>query len=222
MAPIGFGLLALGVLILEVPLGLHGVAVALAGASLVFVLVRMALALKENQVLLTASRIEATTDALTGLGNRRRLTLDLADVLHDGANSARHVLVLLDLNGFKAYNDRYGHGAGDVLLARLARALAKEVGIRGVAYRMGGDEFCVLAPAPSTLTSQALAEFASRCANALCGIGDGLAVTAARGAVMIPDESHHAPGALALADERMYRDKNLTRTPTRLLRDSAA
>lgn len=202
-APVGFGLLALTVLLLSTPLRLTGVAVGLAGASLGLALVRMAIALRENGALLTTSRIEATTDALTGLRNRRKLTLDLAEVLADGPESAPHLLVLLDLNGFKAYNDGFGHGAGDELLARLGAELASQVGGRGVAYRMGGDEFCVLAPALSDA-----AGFAARCARALSAQGAGSAVTAACGTVLIPAESHDVSTALALADRRMYHDKN--------------
>ena len=58
----------------------------------------------------------------------------------------RHVLLLFDLDGFKNYNDAYGHPAGDALLRRLGDRLAAAVAGRGTAYRMGGDEFCVLAP----------------------------------------------------------------------------
>ena len=55
-------------------------------------------------------------------------------------------LVILDLNGFKNYNDRFGHPSGDALLARLAAKLDGAVDAYGTAYRLGGDEFCVLAP----------------------------------------------------------------------------
>jgi diguanylate cyclase (GGDEF)-like protein len=207
--PVGFGLVALAVLLLAAPLALTVVAVGLAGVALALVLARMAIAFHENRALLDASQLEATTDALTGLGNRRRLALDFARTLHAGPASAPHVLVLLDLNGFKQYNDTYGHGAGDVLLARLGAALAREVDGVGMAYRMGGDEFCVLAPAPADVLA-----FATWCANALRDQGDGFAISAAYGTAVIPEERHDATQALALADERMYRNKNSTRVPT--------
>jgi two-component system cell cycle response regulator len=203
--PVAVGALALGVLALGVPLHFHAVALGLAVAALGLVLVRMALALAENHTLLSASRVEASTDALTGLSNRRKLQLDLADVLQD---DSPHALVLLDLNGFKTYNDSYGHGAGDSLLKQLGAALERAVDERGDAYRMGGDEFCVLAPLRSDLD-----ELSAHCAAALGTRGDGFTITAAHGAVLLPDEGRDASHVLALADARMYRQKNAGRPP---------
>ena len=62
---------------------------------------------------------------------------------------ARSILLLFDLDGFKRYNDTYGHPAGDALLARLGGKLAAAVVGVGAAYRLGGDEFCVLAAVPA-------------------------------------------------------------------------
>jgi two-component system cell cycle response regulator len=196
--PVGCGALALGVLALGVPLHFNAVALGV-------VLVRMALALSENHALLTASRAEATTDALTGLSNRRKLQLDLAEALHDEAPRA---LVLLDLNGFKAYNDTYGHVAGDLLLTQLGAALAHAVDGRGATYRMGGDEFCVLAPLATGLD-----EFSAECAAALATHGDGFSITAAHGAALLPDEGREPSTVLAIADARMYRQKHAGRPP---------
>jgi two-component system, cell cycle response regulator len=203
--PVGFGALALGVLALGVPLHFNAVALGLAVAALGVVLVRMALALGENHSLLAASRVEATTDALTGLSNRRKLQLDLATALQDDSSRA---LVLLDLNGFKTYNDTYGHVAGDLLLKQLGVALEHAVDGRGTAYRMGGDEFCVLAALRSDLD-----ELSAHCAAALATQGDGFAITAAHGAALVPDEGRDASTVLALADARMYRQKHVGRPP---------
>src|SRR5256885_16279346 len=65
-----------------------------------------------------------------------------------GPDGGSHVLVLFDLDGFKGYNDTFGHPAGDALLARLGRALSEAVASHGNAYRLGGDEFCILARDP--------------------------------------------------------------------------
>jgi diguanylate cyclase (GGDEF)-like protein len=89
-------------------------------------------------------RHEATHDALTGLANRRRL-LDVLrhDRLHR-AGRGRRALVLLDLDGFKAVNDRYGHAAGDALLQAVAQRLLALVGADDLVCRLGGDEFALV------------------------------------------------------------------------------
>jgi diguanylate cyclase (GGDEF)-like protein/putative nucleotidyltransferase with HDIG domain len=203
--PVAFGVVALGLLAVAVPVHVNGVAIGLAVTTLALVLARMMLALKENQALLGVSRVEATTDALTGLSNRRKLKVDLTLALEDGA---RYALVLLDLNGFKSYNDSYGHGAGDALLAQLGEALSEALRGVGEAYRMGGDEFCVLVRHPRDV--EALGALSAR---ALATRGNGFSITAAYGAVVVPAEAHDATTALVLADTRMYRQKNSSRLP---------
>ncbi len=94
--------------------------------------------------MLRASRTEALTDALTGLGNRRALTRELAELLPEAGEDAPLVLALFDLDGFKHYNDTFGHPAGDTLLARLGANLRAYFDARGRVFRMGGDEFCAL------------------------------------------------------------------------------
>jgi two-component system cell cycle response regulator len=153
--------------------------------------------------------MEALTDPLTELPNRRQLKSDLAAVADGGSEPGAHALVLFDLNGFKGYNDTYGHSAGDVLLARVGSALRDAVRGRGTAYRMGGDEFCVLAPCPPGQVDA----FSAHCANALAVHGQGFFITAAYGAVMLPDESLDSVGALTLADARMYQHKKGGRVP---------
>jgi two-component system cell cycle response regulator len=205
LVPVGAGAVALGVVALGAPLHINAAALTLAVGALALVLARMALALSENDRLLARSRVEAETDALTGLPNRRRLKADLAAALHSGEP---HVLVLLDLNGFKAYNDAFGHAAGDAVLRRLGTALC-EAALPGTVYRMGGDEFCAL-------TSEAAdhpGAFSARCAAAMTLHGKGFSITAAHGAVAIPDEHATAAGVLTLADERMYQQKRGGRMP---------
>jgi diguanylate cyclase (GGDEF)-like protein len=157
---------------------------------------------------LRASRREletaATTDALTGLPNRRRLLADLERRVSRGS-AAPAVLMLFDLDGFKTYNDSFGHLAGDALLARLGHALARAVEGHGSAYRLGGDEFCVLADADARDQLELVAP------AALAERGDGFAVTASHGVVAIPDEAAVSSEALRLADNRMYAQKNTDR-----------
>jgi diguanylate cyclase (GGDEF)-like protein len=149
---------------------------------------------------LRASRRElehaATTDPLTGLANRRALMSDLA-------RAERCVLMLFDLNGFKSYNDAFGHLAGDALLTRLGRALRTAVAPAGAAYRLGGDEFCVIAPAAHRT------EFELAAIDALCERGEGFDVTASFGAVLVDEEAADASEALRIADQRMYAQKTV-------------
>jgi len=196
--PVAFGAVGLGLLIAGNVGEVSAAAVVLATATIVVTLARVHVTLRELQAL-RGSRREARTDSLTGLPNRRALTGAL-DRLAGDAHPDPHVLCLLDLDGFKAYNDAHGHQAGDALLTTLARALQDELGADGRAYRLGGDEFCVLAPTSGQQAAEALLHRARR---ALSNEG----VTAAGGLVLLPEEATDASRALAVADRRMYREK---------------
>jgi diguanylate cyclase (GGDEF)-like protein len=183
----------------------------LSGATLVAVIVRMTLAFEENITLLRKSQVEALVDPLTGLGNRRRLLRDLDDASAEGTGR-RRLVAMFDLDGFKSYNDTFGHPAGDVLLARLGRKLDDALDGYGHAYRLGGDEFCILGSldrvSPDVLLGQA--------SGALWESGEGFSIGSSRGAVVIPDEAQDPEEALRLADRRMYGQKNTRpRSPRR-------
>ena len=145
----------------------------------------------------------AAYDPLTGLGNRRKLTKDLERVFAP-EQSDPHILVVFDLNGFKQYNDTFGHPAGDSLLARLAAKLGDSAQPHGEAYRLGGDEFCVLANA----TSVKVAAYLNATTVALEERGDGFSITSAFGAIFLPEEASDASSALSLADQRLYAQKH--------------
>ena len=146
---------------------------------------------------------EATHDYLTGLPNRRLLMDDLAQP------GTRRLLAFFDLDGFKSYNDTFGHVEGDLLLQRLSRKLARVAETRGVAYRLGGDEFCVLAPLATDDDGDALV---LGCVEALCEVGEGFEVRTSWGSVLMPDEASNGAAALVLADQRMYSHKGSGRT----------
>jgi diguanylate cyclase (GGDEF)-like protein len=177
------------------------VAVLLAFATLAVAGVRLWLTLGEHMSLLGTSRGEASTDELTGLGNRRRFSDDLAAGLRGATPERPLLLMLFDLNGFKAYNDTYGHPAGDALLARLGGSLAEAVAGFGSAYRMGGDEFCVLATGPHD-------EVAATTRAALSERGDGFEISAALGSAVLDTPDCDPADALRTADRRMYAEKN--------------
>jgi diguanylate cyclase (GGDEF)-like protein len=146
----------------------------------------------------------AATDELTGLANRRQLMADLTVQCHDADVDRPAILVLLDLNGFKLYNDSFGHPAGDALLARLANNLGTALAGIGTAYRLGGDEFCVLADAAGPGRDHIVATAAS----ALVEHGEGFSITASYGAAVIPDEATTPAEAVRTADTRMYAQKS--------------
>jgi len=155
---------------------------------------------------LAGSQRDALTDSLTGLGNRRRLMDDLSDALSDARAASPRLLMLFDLDGFKRYNDAYGHPAGDALLARLGARLDASVTPDGAAYRLGGDEFCVLIGDDSR--TAALADAA---AHAVTETGDGFTLSASQGTVLLPLEAETPQRALQVADERLYVEKDSRR-----------
>jgi diguanylate cyclase (GGDEF)-like protein len=150
-----------------------------------------------------ALREQAVTDALTGLGNRRRLAADLAATLESDVERMPALLLLFDLDGFKSYNDTFGHLAGDQLLTRLGAKLADAVAAHGTAYRLGGDEFCALL----RVEDEDLDDLIARAAAALTDTGKQFAIRASFGAVLMPHEADSPDHALQLADERMYAHK---------------
>ena len=145
---------------------------------------------------------QAETDPLTGLGNRRKLDADLTRLLPNVDDSNRLTLIVYDLNGFKNYNDSFGHPAGDALLARFGVRLAGAAS-EGNAYRLGGDEFCVLIESAAGFSNEILA----RTLDALADSGDGWKIDCAYGMVFLPSDARDAEGALRLADQRLYQAK---------------
>jgi two-component system cell cycle response regulator len=189
---------ALGVLIAAVAHGAGGLAAGLAAGAIAVMIARMTIALE----LLERSRRQALADDLTGLGNRRLLVRDLKRRLSPAAAGRPFTLALFDLNGFKRYNDTFGHPSGDALLVRLAGRLATAVG-PNCAYRMGGDEFCAIVDGDGPAAAAAL----GRAGRALSEHGDAFSITSSTGAVACPIEASSASAALGVADGRMYVEK---------------
>jgi diguanylate cyclase (GGDEF)-like protein len=150
-----------------------------------------------------ALREQAIRDSLTGLGNRRKLAAD-AHAWFAAEQPGARVLILFDLNGFKGYNDTFGHGAGDALLTRLGAKLSDEIAPHGEAYRLGGDEFCAVLE----IDAERVEEIIAIAADALSESGDGFAISASYGVVLVPHEADSLEHAVQLADERMYAHKH--------------
>ena len=206
--PASAGLLALGLLVSDHWRHLSGLALTLATATIAVIVMRMYQTVRVNAQLLTNSRREAMTDSLTRLGNSRQLRADLDQHLLALDPSRPVLLTLLDLDGFKSYNDTFGHPAGDQLLERLGGRLAAAVSNGGAAYRTGGDEFCVIWTLDSIEEALGRAALAS---DALAERGEAFSVGCSQGSVLMPTETIDVTEALRTADRRLYLNKNIGR-----------
>jgi diguanylate cyclase (GGDEF)-like protein len=176
----------------------------LASLCLLTVIVRLGLTFSENLRMLRESRRDSLVDALTGLGNRRAVKLELAERLSDRPVGP-FVLAYYDLDGFKAYNDMFGHQAGDALLSRLGNRVREAVP-KALTFRMGGDEFCVI-----VTEADGGAQVAALAAQALSERGAQFVVGCSYGVVHVPAEASDSDAAMLLADTRMYDQKGVRR-----------
>ena len=207
-APALFGLTAIGVLAYGSVDSGGSLSTWLAIATLLTVLARLMLTSNENVRLIATSNALANRDALTGLGNRRALLRDLQTAVQQATPAQPKLLLLFDLNGFKRYNDTFGHPAGDVLLARLGRRLRQAAQPYGSAYRLGGDEFCALlnvASGPSMDSDPS--SLAAELASALLERGERFTIGASFGEALLGAETREADDALRIADQRLYAQK---------------
>jgi two-component system, cell cycle response regulator len=212
-----FGALsALALLLLANFTAVSTLSLCFAAAAVVAVIGRAAVSFKENVQMFADARLEAMTDSLTNLGNRRKLMVDLRAELERASVESPRVLVMFDLDGFKRYNDTYGHPAGDALLMRLGANLGRAIRPYGNAYRLGGDEFCVLVVTGASSAKTIIALSAA----ALSEQGEGFTVRSSHGAVILPHEARDATLSLRIADQRMYAQKEDRRSSaTRQTRD---
>jgi diguanylate cyclase (GGDEF)-like protein len=172
----------------------------------------------DSERLFAVSRI----DPLTGVGNRRRLDEDVRAL---GARADRYGRVisaaLADIDHFKAYNDHFGHPAGDELLRRVATTIAHELREGDAVYRYGGEEFLILLDAQPLATARLGMERVRRAVEALAvpthprgviTISIGVAERRPAGAFSRPDPGRHADEDwIRRADQAMYEAKRLGR-----------
>jgi diguanylate cyclase (GGDEF)-like protein len=168
----------------------------------------------------------ATTDALTGVGNRvafdARLTLELDRFARSGEPLA---LMMIDVDRFKSFNDTYGHQAGDAVLRDVAHVL--EANIRKVDYlaRYGGEEFTVVAPETSAEMAGMVAERIRRAVevHTVPWAGDRLGVTISVGVEIITEtvDGTNASNIIRAADERLYAAKRGGRNRVELSQNGA-
>jgi len=172
--------------------------------TLVAIVVRLVLSLRESQGEARTSARESRTDELTGLPNRRALMTDLERAVRwPPPTGSLRLLTLFDLDGFKLYNDTFGHPAGDALLERLGGRLERFATSTSRAYRLGGDEFCLLAECSAADVDAIIAGATA----ALSERGEGFSIAASQGSVLLPSEADSVKEAMQLVDRRMYANK---------------
>jgi diguanylate cyclase (GGDEF)-like protein len=175
-------------------------------ATMLSVIGRLVISLRDNKRLLEQVR----TDRLTGLGSQARMQMDLE--LRERTPGRPLTVLLLDLNGFKRYNDTHGHPAGDKMLGTLGEQLGAAIGPEATTYRLGGDEFLVLAEGGLVeLGLEGRDALAVRAAEALTSRGPGYDLSAAWGIASVPEEADSPAEAMQLADVRMYAQKESRR-----------
>ncbi len=158
---------------------------------------------QRNESLLREAQVAAQTDALTGLLNRR----GIAPLFAVTARRGDYSIALADIDRFKHINDRLGHGAGDVVLARVARTLVESIGPRGKVARWGGEEFLILMPETDVAKAADVMERARHAVEEEF-TGDGVldAVTMSVGIAHAPRGASRED-ALRLADTLLYEAK---------------
>jgi diguanylate cyclase (GGDEF)-like protein len=189
------------------------------GQTLALALVEAAcLAVVAAGILLLARRLQtshralwalARRDELTGVGNYRGLHERLAaEISRHRRHTREFALVLLDLDGFKAVNEHFGHLEGDRLLAEIGAALSDEVRAEDSVFRQGGDEFAVIVPeANAEEAEEVAARLRARVRQRGFGTDMTRLVSAATGFAMFPADGDSAEQLLSFADRDLFAAK---------------
>jgi diguanylate cyclase (GGDEF)-like protein len=152
---------------------------------------------------------QARRDELTGVGNYRALHEQLAaEIARHTRHGREFALILLDLDGFKQVNERFGHLEGDRLLAEIGGSLRKEVRAEDSVYRQGGDEFAVIVP---EVNAEEAGEVGKRLRGRIAQRGLGSdelrPLSAATGFAMFPSDGRSVDELLSVADADLFAAK---------------
>jgi len=145
----------------------------------------------------------ALCDALTGVGNRRRLDRDLAIEANNGDTPV--AVIMVDVDHFKRINDEHGHDAGDQALRAVADVLRREVRTGDVVYRYGGEEFCVLLAHTNTTEAGQVAE-RIRFAVSRMALAVDQPLTVSIGVAL--GNGAHVSQTMLRADEALFKSKD--------------
>jgi diguanylate cyclase len=167
-------------------------------------------------------RVQARTDPLTGLLNRRAIAEKLDQRLADPASEPFN-LALVDLDGFKQVNDSHGHALGDQLLCAVGQRLIAAAGQGADVARIGGDEFAILMPSQSALSAQAIPGVLLSALVAPYAIGDrSVRIGGSAGVARWPDDGSAIEALLEKADKALYAVKAARPDGRRSARSKAA
>lgn len=152
---------------------------------------------------------QARRDELTGVGNYLALHEQLAaEIARHTRHGREFALILLDLDGFKQVNERYGHLEGDRLLAEIGGSLRKEVRAEDSVFRQGGDEFAVIVP---EVNAEEAGEVGKRLRGRIAQRGFGSdelrPLSAATGFAMFPSDGRSVDELLGVADADLFAAK---------------
>jgi len=164
-------------------------------------------------------QINAATDALTGLYNRRLYEEYFNKELNRARRYGQHLaLVLIDLHKFKEVNDRYGHLQGDQALQAAASTLRKTLRTSDYAFRIGGDEFALLLPQTDPEQSSTLARrLRANYDGVIQPMKFEVPLAMDYGVAVCPEDGDQQEGLIRMADERLYALKNSTRLQPRIV-----
>lgn len=166
------------------------------------------------QEALVRSEHEARHDVLTGLANRRVFDGRLSEAIHAAsAGRSTPALHLIDVDGLKAINDRFGHRAGDAVLMSVATSLANGVRDQDVVARFGGDEFAVIQQDASPITCRVLAHRLRQAVRRTTALDDGVTVVpeVSVGSAIYGTDGTTGVSLVGAADARLYGDKRRQR-----------
>jgi diguanylate cyclase len=174
-----------------------------------FEMVRLSFNSTVNQIMLKEQFEKlARLDPMTGVFNRSVLASDLPGIIagREGGTVAIHAI---DLDHFKAANDRFGHPVGDALLKQVAGRLTSLAGPGGLVVRMGGDEFILVqARTRSRNEVEALAQrIVETVSAAYCVTGHEVVIGASIGVAMSPDDGDCVEALLSRSDKALYQAK---------------
>ena len=160
-------------------------------------------------------RVNAITDPLTGLYNRRFLIDHLDREVARAERSGSVVsLIMMDLTGFKGINDRLGHPVGDGILVRTAAVIRESLRVVDAGCRYGGDEFVAVLPNSDIIHSLAVAErIRQRVAKIRLPRQVGLSVGLSYGVASFPTDGRLLDFLLKMSDIRLYRSKQQNAGP---------